>query len=166
MIKYPFVPEGGEYKYVNLANQYMRLARNYAWSDSIDKDTPTASVIVKDNKIIGIGANGSDFHKKNECVRVIKKIPTGQGYELCEGCHPKNHSEQRAIKDALSKNNDIEGADLYLWGHWWCCQWCWEEIIKAKIKNVYLLQGSEKLFNDDSAENILGKQFVGALAKN
>jgi deoxycytidylate deaminase len=54
-------------------------------SDSLDDDTPTGSVIVKEKMIIGIGANGTDFHKKNPCVRVIKKIPTGQGYDLCEG---------------------------------------------------------------------------------
>lgn len=159
-IKYPYVPEGREYKYVGLDNQYMRLARDYAWSDSLDNDTCTGAIIVKDNKILGLGANGSNYHKTHECVRVIKKIPTGQGYELCEGCHPKNHAEPRAIKDARDKGNDIEEADLYLWGHWWCCKWCWESMIEAHIRDVYLVTDSEKLFNDDSPDNILGKQFV------
>lgn len=157
MISYPYLREGREFKYVPLSNQYMRLGRSVAMSDSIDKDTPTGSVIVKNDAVIGIGANGSDFHSKNPCIRVIKKIPTGQGYEMCEGCHPKNHSEPRAIADARKKGHDTSGADLYLWGHWWCCKPCWDAIIEAGIAQVYLLEGSEKLFNDDSPENVLGR---------
>jgi deoxycytidylate deaminase len=86
-------------------------------------------------------------------------MPTGEGYDLCEGCNSKFHSEPSAIRDALSKNKDTEGADLYLWGHWWCCKDCWDSMISAGIKNVYLLDGSEKLFNKKSSENIIGHQF-------
>ncbi len=158
-INYPYLPDGRSFKYVSIDNQFMRLARSYAMSNSVDDDTPTGSVIVKNQAIVGLGANGTDYHKKNVCVRVVKKIPTGQGYELCEGCNPKNHSEPRAIADAISKKHETKDADLYLWGHWWCCRWCWASIIEAGIKNVYLLEDSQKLFDDNSKENILGKQF-------
>jgi deoxycytidylate deaminase len=86
-------------------------------------------------------------------------MPTGQGYELCEGCDPKFHSEPSAIRDAQAKGKDTNGADLYMWGHWWCCEYCWNSIISAGIKNVYDLENSEILFNKSDPNNILGKQF-------
>lgn len=159
-IIYPYLPEGRSFKYVNLENQYMHLAKIYARAFSIDTTMPDACVIVKDNKIIGLGANGSDYHKDNECERVKRNIPSGEGYELCEGCHPKNHNEPRAIADAIAKGNekDLQGADLYQWGHWWSCQWCWDKMIKAGIKDVYLLTDSEVLFNKNNKANIVGHQ--------
>lgn len=161
-IVYPYLPKNKTIKYVDLQNQYMRIARSYAYTDSrtIEKDVPTSSVMVKDNKIIGVGASGSDYHRLHGCERIRLGIPTGQQYELCEGCHPKNHSESRAIKDALEKGNSTKGADLYLWGHWWCCEPCWNAIIKAGIKNVFLLKNSEILFDRTKPENIIGRQFA------
>jgi len=91
---------------------------------------------------------------------VKRGIPTGQQYELCEGCHPKNHSEPRAIADAKKNGHDTKGADLYLWGHWWACETCWQTMIAAGIKNFYLMEGSEKLFNKSHPKNIIGKQFA------
>jgi deoxycytidylate deaminase len=160
-IKYPFLPPGRKHLYVPEKNSYMQLAMNFAFFNSLDDYMPTCSVIVKNNQIIGIGANGSDYHKTHECRRKQLGIPTGQGYELCEGCHPRNHSEARAIADAVSKKNSTLSAELYLWGHWWCCEPCWQSIIKARIKKVYLMRGSEKLFNREAKGNIVGRQFAG-----
>lgn len=158
-IEYPYLPEGRKVFYVPLSNQYMTEAKEYSRSHSLDKVMPTASVIVKDGKIIGRGANGSTYHETHECERIKQKIPTGQGYELCEGCHPKNHSEPKAVRNAKDLGNDTNGADLYLWGHWWCCEPCWNAIISAGIKNVYLLENSEVLFNKENPNNVVGKQF-------
>ena len=138
----------------------MHEAREIARTQALDKSMPVGSVIVKDDVVIGRGANGSDYHKTNVCERVKQGVPTGQGYELCEGCHPKNHSEPRAIKDALDHGNDVTGADLYLWGQWWCCAPCWEAMIPVGIRNVYLMEGSERLFNREHPENVVGKQFA------
>lgn len=135
----------------------MQEARTFALAHSLDSAVKTGSVVVQTDKIIGRGANGSDYHKTHECERVKQGIPTGQGYELCEGCSPKNHSEPRAIADAIAQGNNPNGADLYLWGHWWCCESCWGAIEDAGITQVYLLEGSEKLFDKNSPENILGK---------
>src|SRR3989344_5190637 len=99
-IQYPYIPEGREIKYVPADNPYMHEAREFARHNSIDFTQQTGSVIVKNGEIIGRGANGSDYHKTHECKRVKRGIPTGKGYEFCEGCHPKNHSEPRAIADA------------------------------------------------------------------
>ena len=157
-IKYPYIPKGRVILYVQGDNKYMQEAKEYARLNSLDKVVQTGSVIVKNGEIIGRGANDSSYHETHECERVKQKIPTGQGYELCEGCHPKNHSEPKAIKNAKEKGNDTTGADLYLWGHWWCCEPCWEQMISAGIKNVYLLENSEVFFNKENPKNIIGKQ--------
>ncbi len=158
-IKYPFLPEGRTIKYVPADNPFMRMARTYAKEHSLDKVMPNACVIAKGGTAVAAGANGSDFHENNECERIKQGVPTGQGYELCEGCHPKNHGEQSAIADAISKGVDTQDADIYLWGHWWCCEPCWNAMVHAGIKDVYLLEGSEILFDKNHPDNIVGRQF-------
>jgi deoxycytidylate deaminase len=159
-ITYPYIPKGGVIAYVSADNEYMQLAKAYARDHSLDKTMPNASIIVHDGTVLGIGANGSDYHEKHGCERVRLGIPTGQGYELCEGCSPKNHGEPRAIADATRKGSDTHGADLYLWGHWWCCEPCWEAMQQAGIRTVYLLDDSEVLFNKADPHNIVGRQFA------
>lgn len=129
-------------------------AEKEALAHSLDSTIPVGSVIVKDGKIIGQGANGSTYHQTHSCRRIELGIPTGQGYELCEGCSPKNHSEAKAIAAATG---DTTGADMYLWGHWWCCEPCWDKMIAAGIARVYLLENSAVLFDKSSPDNILPK---------
>jgi len=142
----PYLPKSREILYVPSDNKFMLAAKKYAEENSQDSAFKTGAVIVSDGKIIGRGANGSDFHEKIGCVRKFFHAPTGKFYWLCPGCSPQNHAEQSAIKDALKNKSPqpplsrggVGGADLYLWGHWWCCQSCWEKMIEAGIRNVYL----------------------------
>ena len=158
-IAYPYLPEGRQILYVEIGNVFMTAAKMYAQEFSLDKVMPGTAVVVKNRRILGIGANGSDFHKTHQCQRVLLGCKSGEGYDLCEGCHPKNHSEAKAIISAKSQGFETDGADLYLWGHWWCCKSCWDKMIEAGIANVYLLYDSEKLFNKEHPENIVGRQF-------
>ena len=158
-INYPYIPEGRSIKYVDEKNSVMWLAKKIARNFSLDKTMPGAAVVVKDGKVLGMGANGSNYHKEHQCQRVILGCKTGEGYEFCEGCSPKNHSEAKAIKNVQDMGNETKGADLYLWGHWWCCKWCWDAMIEAGISNVYLLTRSEVLFNKNHSDNMVGKQF-------
>ena len=158
-IKYPYLPENRQFLFVPADHKYMIMAKEYARENALDKTMPSTVVIAKDDTVLGIGANGSDYHEKNACNRVELGCQTGEGYDLCEGCHPKNHSETTAINDAIENGNDFLDADLYLWGHWWCCEPCWEKIIEVGINNIYLLEKSEILFNKDHPDNIIGKQF-------
>ncbi len=158
-IKYPYIPEGKTILYVKKGNPFIEAAKKFAREHSLDSTIQTGSVVVMNNIMIGLGANGSDYHKTNECERIKRGIPTGQGYELCEGCHPKNHSERKAIEDAIRSGHDTVNADLYLWGHWWCCESCWDAIVEAGVKNVYLLEDSEILFNREDSGNIIGTRF-------
>ena len=158
-IKYPYIPEGRTILYVPQSNEFMKIARSFARKNSLDKVMPGASVVVKDNRVIGIGVNGSNYHEKHGCKRVELGCKTGEGYDLCEGCSPKNHSEAQAINLARINREDTKGAGLYLWGHWWFCKDCWKLMIEAGIANVYLLEKSEVLFNKEHPENIVGRQF-------
>lgn len=161
-VNYPYLPEGKKINYVNSGNKFIQAAKKFAKGNSLDENMPTGSVVVYDGEVIGYGANGSDYHNKYGCERVKRGIPTGEGYELCEGCHPKNHSEPKAIKDAKEKNPgvDLSKSDLYLWGHWWACKPCWGAIEKAGIKSVYLVSDSHKIFNKSHPENVVGRQFT------
>ncbi len=166
MITYPYLPKGKEIKYVSIENKFMSKARDYAMKHATDIQHMTGSLIVRDNRIIGYGANQvpiknkifNEYHRSGLCVRKFFKVKTGEKYWLCPGCAKfSDHSEQRAIKDAKKKGHDTNGADLYLYGHWWCCKPCWDKIIDAGIRDVFLLKGSEKFFNPKFSENILGK---------
>jgi len=158
-IKYPYLPEGRTIEYVPETHANMRYAKEYAQANSLDKTMPGAAVVVLHDVIVGRGANGSAYHETNGCERVRLGCKSGQGYELCEGCSPKNHSEVSAIRDAHTFGVNTTGADLYLWGHWWCCEACWDGMIAAGIARVFLVEGSEVLFNKDAPGNIVGRQF-------
>ena len=120
----------------------------------------TGAVLVKEGKIIGQGSNAG--RKAGVCPRVLRGSQTGQDYHFCkEYCAQEGHSEVMATKDAKNKGHETEGADLYLYGHWWCCQPCWDTMIEAKIDNVYLAEKAYEKFNFSSR---VGKVYVsGAL---
>jgi deoxycytidylate deaminase len=155
--KYPYLPEGRTILYVPENNKYMTMAKEYAKKYRSNLAQPGGAVVVKDGEVIGIGSIGNNKAHTEGCVRVKLNMPTGQGYGLCEGCTPKFHSEPSAIRDAKEKGNDTTDADLYLWGHWWCCEPCWDAMISAGIKNVYLMEDSEIYFNKADPKNIIGK---------
>ncbi|MFA6340640.1 MAG: deaminase [Candidatus Paceibacterota bacterium] len=142
-------------KYVLETDKFMKLAREYAERYSTDRLQPVGSVIVKNGEVVGGGANKMPInnhrfqlmHARGFCIRRILHIPSGKLYWLCPGCgQPRNHSERRAIRDAVKRGMDIDGADLYLWGHFQVCETCRDAIMKARIKNVFLLENSNVLF--------------------
>ena len=146
----PYLPLGWEVNYVPENNKWMKEACLSAGVLSTDANHPTGAVIVKNDEIIGRGANVSNFHKHLFCLRqLLRKIfpvPSGTMYWTCRGCSPRFHAEQQAIRDARKKGSQTEGADLYLWGHWWCCENCWNKILSAKIERVFLVKGAHEKF--------------------
>jgi deoxycytidylate deaminase len=152
---YPYLPEGKEIKYVPAENPFMLEAMKVCRQDSTESMHSTGAVIVKDGAVIGKGANQAslkssglkELHKKF-CIRGFFKIPSGQKYWLCPGCaQPSSHAEPRAVKDALKKTPSIVGSDIYLYGHWWCCQPCWDKMTAAGIRDVYLVEGATEMFS-------------------
>lgn len=168
--KYPYLPAGRAILYVDAQNQFMVKAKEVARLGSTDNLQPTGAVIVKDGVVIGEGANHSLLgkfawynkrHQRGLCVRKFFNVPSGKGYWMCPGCVTNaNHAEASAVRDAHNKGNNTNNADLYLWGHWWCCEPCWNSIIGAGVRNVYLLDTADDLFKRDSNKNILGRQFL------
>lgn len=145
--KLPFLPEGKEILYVGSDNEFMIQAKNACQESGCVKQ-PTGAVIVKNGKIISTGANAGKVVK--ECPRWGS--PTGENYSPCKDiCQQTGHAEANAIKEMMENysESEYENADLYLYGHWWCCEKCWKEMEKGKIKNVYLLENSENLFNPE-----------------
>lgn len=146
-VKYPFLPEGREILYVDLDNEFMAKAKDLCRESGCAKQ-PTGAVIVKDGKIIGTGTNAGRL--ATECPRWDS--PTGENYGPCKDvCHQTGHAEANAVKE-MTKNyseSEYENADIFLYGHWWCCQNCWKAMEEGKIKNVYLLKNSENLFNPE-----------------
>lgn len=157
-IKYPYLPEGRSIEYVPADNIFMAEAMRIRNAESTDGQHPTGAVVVKNGKIIGKVANQAgfkhqrliDLHAKGWCVRRKLNVKSGTKYWLCPGCAThSDHAESGAVCDAI-KNVGAEatrGADLYLYGHWWCCKPCWDAMIKAGIEHVYLLDGAYELFN-------------------
>jgi len=158
-IEYPYLPEGRTILHVPESNEFMSIAKEYAKTYRSNLAQPGAAVVVRDGKVEGIGSIGNNPAHIEGCVRVKLDMPTGQGYDLCKGCSPEFHSEPSAVRDAISKEKETKDADLYLWGHWWCCKDCWDAMNSAGIKDVYLLENSEILFNKKDPNNIIGHQF-------
>ncbi|OGZ02094.1 MAG: hypothetical protein A2946_02885 [Candidatus Liptonbacteria bacterium RIFCSPLOWO2_01_FULL_53_13] len=156
-VNYPYLPEGRSFGYVPSSHPMMREARRVCEEQSTDKNHPTGSVLVRDGRVLAEGANQAsfknpallEFHRTKFCLRRFLHIKTGTRYWLCPGCaSPAQHSEQVVIRNARVKNSDSREADIYLWGHWWCCKPCWDAIIAAGVRNVYLAEGAERSFRN------------------
>ncbi|MFA6306343.1 MAG: deaminase [Patescibacteria group bacterium] len=160
-IKYPYLPEGKVIQFVAEDNQFMIEAKKMAETTGCSKQ-PTGAVIVKNGIIIGRGCNAG---KKIEvCPRVLNGSKTGEDYHYCkEVCLQTGHSEVTSTNNAKANGQDSKDADLYLYGHWWCCKNCWDTIIKARIKNVYLVKNSYNKFNFSSS---VGKIYISGALTN
>lgn len=153
-IQYPYLPEGKTISYVPADNPFMRAAKE-AQKLSTVSNQPAGAVIVKNGTIIGRAANQSRLKSaqlrtlhERFCIRRLLHIPTGKHYWVCPGCaNFHSHAESEVVRDARHKGHTTRNADVYLYGHWWCCQPCWDAMIAAGVKEVYLLEGSEKMFN-------------------
>lgn len=146
----PYLPKGKTVQWVSANHPYMQLAKETALNKTSDHKHPTGAIIVKANKIIGKAANYSAYHHQHGCERKKRGCRTGEGYELCEGCHPKHHAEPSALRNAQAQGHHPKGATLYLWGHWWCCKDCWEAMIEADIENVYLEENARQRLRPSS----------------
>ena len=84
------------------------------------------AVLTKDDRVISYATN-----EHEDCARI--GYPTGQGYDLCEGCDYPNHAEWKAIKEAIKRGNDPAGATLHLFGHYYACDSCKQVCAEAGV---------------------------------
>lgn len=169
-IVYPYLPEGRTILYVPENNPFMQEAKEVARKESTEKRFSTGAVIVRvrDSVVVSKGANKAsltsesliNLHKKY-CIRRILGIPSGQKYWLCPGCAAgDHHAEYRASKKLIKQGFDkSDQFDLYLWGHWWACKDCWDKMIEVPIRNLYVMEGSEVLFNEKDPNNVIKNKF-------
>ncbi|MBU1129703.1 hypothetical protein KKE45_00085 [Patescibacteria group bacterium] len=142
-IPYPYIPKNKKILYVPIKNPFLQKA-SLAKKDGCFKH-PTGAVVVKDGQIIGTGSNAGT--KVKFCPREKKGSKTGEDYYLCKTfCKQQGHAEIMAIKNAQKNGYDTKNADLYLDGHWWCCKNCWDHIIKAGIRHIFLHKNSYQLY--------------------
>ena len=94
------------------------------------------AVIVKDNRVIATGYNGSPkgiaHCEETGCLRQQLGVPSGKQHELCRGLH----AEQNAIIQAACLGISIEGATLYCTTQ--PCIICTKMIINAGIRRVVI----------------------------
>jgi len=93
------------------------------------------AVIVKDNRILTTGYNGSpagtyNCTDKGTCKRIELNIPSGERHELCRALH----AEQNAIITAAKNGVSTEGATIYV--NVQPCVICAKMIINAGIKRI------------------------------
>lgn len=106
------------------------------------------AIIVKNDKIISTGYNGSPMGTinccdKGVCLRQEKKVLPGQRYELCRSVH----AEQNAIISASGQ--DMVGATIYIAGfdidtdeitiNCEPCMMCRRQILNAQIIEVVMI---------------------------
>ena len=99
------------------------------------------SLVVKDNRILATGYNGSPpgtYHcsEASVCYRQARGIPSGQMYELCRAIH----AEQNVIVQAGKFGIPLKGATLYITDV--PCELCAKQIHAVGITEVVILQPS------------------------
>jgi deoxycytidylate deaminase len=159
------------YKVTENNNIFMEAAKQAAIDLSLTSLFPIGIVVEKNGQIIARAGNGNNYHDNNldtighrkGCVRRYlnderekvgqEKFKSGEGFELCPGCHTDYHAEAKLINESKKINRypDLVGATVYMYGHFWCCRDCWKKMIEAGIKDVYL---------PGLAENFRDKEFV------
>lgn len=151
-VQYPYLPPGREIKFVPYDDPFMTAAREVCARLSTDHARPTGAVAVRDGRVLIEAANQAALpwpwlrrlHKKH-CIRRIFGIPSGQKYWLCPGCATnRQHAESRVAHEARRRGIDITGADVYLWGHWWACQPCWDAILAAGVRDLYVVENAHE----------------------
>jgi deoxycytidylate deaminase len=96
----------------------------------------TGASIWRQGQLLGWG-NNSVARPQEICPR--QDMLTGTGYDLCKTvCQQHYHAERATIECALEAGHDLAGSSLFLYGHWWVCEDCWDHIIKARIARVFL----------------------------
>ncbi len=107
------------------------------------------AVIVKDNRIMATGYNGTPqgiaHCEETGCLRQKLGVPSGQRAELCRGLH----AEQNAIIQAATLGQNIGGSVLYCTTQ--PCSICSKMIINAGIKRVVI----EEPYPDELGEAML-----------
>ncbi len=159
------------YTLIENNNEFIKSAKQSAIDYSLTSVFPIGIIAEKDGNIIARAGNGNGYHENNlntpkhrkGCIRRylnderekmgLDKFKSGEGFELCPGCHTDSHAEANLISTAkkMNKYDELKNSNVYMYGHFWCCRDCWEKMIKAGIKKVFL---------PELADNFRDKEFI------
>ncbi len=148
-VQYPYLPEGKTFQFVPGDNPFMQAAKKAADERAGDRINPVGVALVKDGKILVTSGNGHDLGRGHVhiCPRVVLECKTGEGYDLCHFHQPEGHAEPSAVKAAREQGIDIDGADAYMYGHWWACEPCWKVLLDAGLNHFYILEDAHVAFD-------------------
>jgi dCMP deaminase len=113
------------------------------------KRLKVGAIIVKDNRVISIGYNGTPSGWDNECEIVIKRFENGK--EELRTKPEVIHAEANAIAKLARSQESGEDSDMFI-THAPCLE-CAKLIYTAGIKNVYY----REVYRDDSGLDFLNK---------
>lgn len=127
---------------------YIRVARVIAKRSTCLR-RQYGAVVVKDDRIVSTGYNGSAKGEENccdigKCIREELHIPHGKEYEKCKAVH----AEMNAVINGNA--SDMKGATLYLAGFEYGkpiknaapCELCSRVIINAGIVKIVTAEGT------------------------
>lgn len=109
------------------------------------------AIIVKDNRIIGTGYNGTPEGMANcedgGCVRCEKYRKKSQNYDQCICVH----AEQNAMVTAARFGHSIQHSIVYTTLQ--PCFTCAKQFLQAKVKTIYYLDNLDKKIKKLSVED-------------
>ncbi|OGY73937.1 MAG: hypothetical protein A3H61_02015 [Candidatus Jacksonbacteria bacterium RIFCSPLOWO2_02_FULL_44_20] len=135
-----------KYEYAPASHPFMQEARAEAYKSGCGS-RQIGAVIVNKETVIARGHNARD-RVSSPCPRAIQNIPSGIGYNLCPECIEENHTEADALRNARLAGVDTENGEMYIFGHWWACESCWDKVRSAGITKIYLVKRAREMFQE------------------
>ncbi len=150
-IDYPYMPEGRELRYVAADHPFMQAAALARKECAGDPSYPVGIVLVKNGEVVARAGNlyNRGPGQIHVCKRIVHEPPSGTGYDLCDQHDSPGHSERMVIQVAKEQGIDVSGCDAYMYGHWWCCEPCWDVMIENGIRDVYVVDDAHERFHRD-----------------
>lgn len=128
-------------------NNFLNLANSYAKLFSGCNKVQVGAVIVKDGKVISLGANRAipDQCHIRGCQRIELYGEDSKNHRNPEDCRAI-HSEVDAITNAAKAGISVDGATIYITRY--PCEACARAIVASGIKYVYW--GREQSISDQT----------------
>ncbi len=145
------------YRQVGIDNQFMRLAYEVAKAlyllKRYNRKALPVAVLVRHGKVVNVAAAGWGMHQaEGFCTREDIGLHDGEGYERCPYCAPGSHAERLVCEGV-----DAQGCDVYVYGHFYFCEPCQEALNRAGVKDWYVLDNSQMLFNKKDPGCVINK---------
>ncbi len=150
-IQYPYMPPDRHLKYVSVDHPFMIEAVKARAECAGDPLYPVGIVLVRDGQVVARAGNGFNRGpgQVHICPRVVLECPSGTGYDLCMLHDAPGHSEPMLVEEARRLGVETNGADAYMFGHWWACEPCWKALIDAGIRDLYVTDDAHERFSRD-----------------